>query len=79
LTNASEPAVVVVSATAASPAVAVDKPLGTQAFHLFDAMVYGPDAHKGHKMYVRGLLIKAQGEQRMTISTMEMLAPACSN
>jgi hypothetical protein len=27
---------------------------------------------------VRGLLIKIPGEQRMTISTLEMIAPTCN-
>ena len=38
-----------------------------------------PMAHRGHKMYVRGLLIKLPSEQRMTISSFETLAPSCTN
>lgn len=53
------------------------KPLGTQTFHLLDAMAYNPQSHAGHKMYVRGLLIKLPSEQRMTISSFEMVAPSC--
>ena len=34
-------------------------------------MAYNPQSHKGEKMYVRGLLIKLPGEQRMTISSIE--------
>ena len=41
------------------------KPLGTQTFHLLDAMAYAPDDHQGQKMYVRGLLIRLPGEQRV--------------
>jgi len=52
--------------------------LGVQTFHLVDAMAYAPDDHKGHKVYVRGLLIKLPGEQRMTISAFEMVSPTCS-
>ena len=37
-------------------------------------MAYAPDDHKGQKMYVRGLLIKLPGEQRMTISAFEMVS-----
>jgi hypothetical protein len=29
-------------------------------------------------MYVRGLLIKLPGEQRITISAFEMVSPTCS-
>jgi hypothetical protein len=46
---------------------------------LLDALAYGPEAHLGHKMYVRGLLIKLPHEQRMTISALEMVAPNCTN
>ena len=53
--------------------------LGTHAFRLLDAMAYDPDAHAGHKMYVRGLLIKLPSEQRMTISDMKSIAATCAN
>jgi hypothetical protein len=42
-------------------------------------MAYTPDNHAGHKMYVRGLLIRLPGEQRMTISAFEMVTPTCGN
>jgi hypothetical protein len=79
LTRASEP---VAAVPAASPVpltpAATAKALGTQTFHLLDAMAYAPDGHNGHKMYVRGLLIKLPDEQRMTISSFEMVSPTCS-
>jgi mono/diheme cytochrome c family protein len=78
LTHASAPVVPAVAASAPStPATA--KPLGTETFHLVDAMAYAPDDHSGHKMYVRGLLIRLPGEQRMTISAFEMVSPTCSD
>jgi mono/diheme cytochrome c family protein len=76
LTNGSEP--VSLAAADANKTPATDRPLGTQVFRLLDALAYSPDAHKGHKMYVRGLLIKLPGEQRMTISSLETLAPSCN-
>ena len=77
LTRASEP--VAAAPNVAAPAVAVQaRPLGAQTFHLVDAMAYAPDDHKGHKMSVRGLLIRLPGEQRMTISSFEMLSSTCS-
>ena len=80
LTHAGEPAsVVLTGAYATTPTDLNTKALGSQEFHLLDAMVYNPEAHKGHKMYVRGLLIKLATEQRMTISTLEMVAPTCTN
>jgi mono/diheme cytochrome c family protein len=77
LAHASEPVVAAASGQGARTASGVDRPLGTRTFHLLDAMVYGPDAHKGQKMYVRGLLIRLPTEHRMTISAMEMVAPTC--
>ena len=77
LTNGSEPVSVALAGQSPPPAV-TDRALGTQVFRLLDAMAYSPEAHKGHKMYVRGLLIKLPGEQRMTISSLEMVAPSCS-
>ena len=78
LTNASEPVVAVISGRGARTANdSIDRPLGTHTFHLLDAMAYSPEAHKGQKLYVRGLLIRLATEQRMTISSMEMIAPTC--
>jgi mono/diheme cytochrome c family protein len=76
LTNASEPVSLVVTGQAGNPVT--DRPFGTQVFRLLDAMAYSPESHKGHKMYVKGLLIKLPGEQRMTISSFETLAPSCN-
>ena len=76
LTHASEP--VVPAAGAPPPAsAAAARPLGGATFHLLDAMAYAPEAHAGHKMYVRGLLIKLPDEERIAISAFEMLAPQC--
>jgi cytochrome c5 len=76
LTSASEP--VSLAAADANKAPVTDRPLGTQVYRLLDAMAYSPESHKGHKMYVRGLLIKLPGEQRMTISSLETVAPSCN-
>jgi mono/diheme cytochrome c family protein len=74
LTHASEP---VVPAPAASTQAAASKPPGTRTIHLVDAMAYAPDEHSGHTIYVRGLLITLPDEQRMTISSFEMVRPTC--
>src|SRR5258706_10411158 len=85
LTRASEPVVaflaspVAASSAPAPPAeIAAAKRLGTETFHLLDAMAYAPETHKGQKMAVRGLLIKLADEQRMTISSFDMVAASCS-
>ena len=77
LTRASTPASVAVPAASATSPAATPKPLGSETFHLLDAMAYAPDAHRGHKMYVRGLLIKLPDQQRVTISAFEMVSPTC--
>ena len=75
LTRASDPVVAVPSSPVS--AAAMEKPTGTQTFHLLDAMAYAPDDHKGQTMYVRGLLIRVAGEPRMTISTFVAVSPTC--
>lgn len=79
LTHASEPVSVVVSAEAApkTPADVGTRALGSQTITLLDALAYSPESRNGHKMYVRGLLIKLPSEQRMTISSFDTLAPSC--
>jgi mono/diheme cytochrome c family protein len=77
LTNASEP--VGLAPSDARETIVTDRPLGTHVFRLLDAMAYSPESHKGHKMYVKGLLIKLPEEQRMTISALETVAPTCVN
>jgi mono/diheme cytochrome c family protein len=78
LKQASEPiAVSPSSAGSVLAADATDKSLGTKTFHLIDAMAYAPENHKGQKMSVRGLLIKLPDEQRITISSFEVVSPTC--
>ena len=78
LTNASEPVALALTGSALRQTEVTDRPLGGQVFRLLDAMAYNPESHKGQKMYVRGLLIRLPGEQRMTISALETIAPSCS-
>ena len=79
LTRASDPAVTVASTSATPASAATAAPLGTQTFRLLDAIAYSPADHRGQKIYVRGLLIKLPGEQRLTISAFEALSPTCGN
>src|SRR5207244_288866 len=66
-----------VSANASSSRT-VGEALGGETYHLVDALAYAPQTHLGHKLYVRGLLIRLPGEQRITISTLEPLSPGCA-
>ncbi len=74
LTKAGAPAVASPT-TSASNANAM--PLGENTFRLLDALAYPAAAHRGHRMYVRGLLISLPTEQRLTISAFEMVSPTC--
>jgi len=76
LTHASDP-VAAVAAPGASPPAAAPKAPGTRTIHLVDAMAYAPEQHAGQTMSVRGLLITLPGEQRMAISSFEMVQPGC--
>ena len=75
LTTASAPVVAAAASARSTSTAAI--PLGTGTYHLLDAMAYAPDGHIGHKMYVRGLLIKVPGDERLTISAFEMVSPTC--
>jgi mono/diheme cytochrome c family protein len=79
LTRASEPIAVHPAATVGASAAEAARALGTNTFRLVDGLAYAADAHIGHKMYVRGLLIKLPLEQRITISAFETLSPTCTD
>jgi cytochrome c5 len=79
LTRASEPIAVHPATTVGASTAEAPRALGTNTFHLVDGLAYAADAHIGHKMYVRGLLIKLSNEQRITISAFEMLSSTCTN
>lgn len=79
LSNASEPVALAVTGPAVRQTEVTDRPLGTHVFRLLDAMAYNPELHKGKKMYVKGLLIRLPGEQRMTISSLETIASSCGS
>jgi mono/diheme cytochrome c family protein len=77
LTQATEPVAVLPSAPSTSTPPASALP-GGQTFHLVDAMAYAPEKHDGHTISVRGLLIKLPDEQRITISSFDVIAATCS-
>lgn len=81
LVNAGDPVSVVIppESTPKMPEDAASRALGDRTFHLLDAMAYSPDTIKGHKIYVRGLLIKLPSEHRLTISSLESLASSCGS
>lgn len=57
---------------------AAAKPLGTQQFRLMNISVFNPAAHQGHKMAVRGILIKDPKQPRINTMSFQMLDAACA-
>jgi len=80
LANATEPAVASTSFTTPEAVkAAAEKPLGTLQYRLIGASSFGPEPHKGHKMVVRGLLIKKSGnDTRINLTSFQMLAETCA-
>ena len=79
LANASEPAASTTSFTTPEAVkAAADKSLGTERFILLGTAPFSPDGHKGHKMVVRGLLIKTGGEPRINLTSFQMVAETCA-
>jgi hypothetical protein len=78
LTNATDPATSTTSFTTPEGVkTAADKPLGTQQYRLLGTSPFSPESHKGHKMVVRGLLIKNGSETRINLTSFQMVAATC--
>jgi hypothetical protein len=79
LANATEPASTPTSFTTPEAVkAAAEKPLGTQQYRLIGTSPFSPDRHKGHKMVVKGLLIKSGTDSRINITSFQMLAETCA-
>jgi mono/diheme cytochrome c family protein len=52
-------------------------PLGLMTYHLMVSAAYKPEIHKGHKVEVRGFLIRRPTDTRINITSLETLAPSC--
>jgi hypothetical protein len=78
LANATDPAPATTTFTTPEAIKAAgEKPLGTQQYRLLGHKPFSPEAHKGHKMAARGLLIKSGSESRINLTSFQMLASAC--
>ena len=53
-------------------------PLGTQKFRLMNIAVFSPAQHQGHKMVVRGILIKDAKDPRINTMSFQMLDATCA-
>jgi mono/diheme cytochrome c family protein len=78
LTNSTEP-IRTASPKPSSEAelkVAESKPLGGETFRLLS--VYpNPGSHKGHKVEAKGFLVKMADENRINVSSLQMVATSC--
>ena len=52
-------------------------PLGSETFDLMVSAAYSPERVKGHKVEVRGLLIRRPTLSRINITSLETLHPTC--
>lgn len=52
-------------------------PFGSMTYHLLVSAAYKPEIHKGHKVEVRGFLIRRPTDTRINITSLETLAPSC--
>ena len=79
LTNASDPSPSTTSFTTPEAVnAAAEKPLGTGQIRLIGTAPFSPDGHKGHKMVVRGLLIKSAGDTRLNLTSFQMVSETCA-
>jgi len=56
---------------------ASEKPLGTKQYALLAVKMFNPDAHKGHKVSVKGLLIADAKGDRLNVTSLQMVADTC--
>lgn len=74
--NATEPVVSTMDDPAADAAAAKGRALGSATVKLLD--VYPrPDAHKGHKMLTKGLLIRNGAAMSLNVLAIDMVAETC--
>lgn len=76
LTHSTEPAVSTMDDVAADAAAAQKRPLGAHTVRLLDVFPK-PDAHAGHKMLIKGLLIRSGTEIQANVLALEMVSPSC--
>lgn len=79
LERAGDPVAITPRLNAGAPhaAPAAVRPVDGRRIQLVDAMAYEPERHRGHLVRLRGLIMGASNEQRMTISELETVAASC--
>ena len=51
---------------------AATRPLGTRTFRLLSTKPFSPESHPGHKMEARGLIYNEPGDERLTLTSLQM-------
>jgi hypothetical protein len=78
LTSAAEPAVSKLSSTSSVELKEADaKPLGNMTFRLLGVSLLKPAAHKDHKIWVKGVLIKDAADPRINVTSLHMVNAIC--
>ena len=79
LSNATEPLKSTPGFSKAEEVTAAEaKPLGSQQIRLVGVLEMHPEEHKGHKVLVKGLLIKDATEQRLNITSLTTVSQTCA-
>jgi cytochrome c5 len=76
LTHSIEPGISNMDDVAADAKAAVSRPLGSHTIRLLDVFPK-PDAHEGHKMLVKGLLIRLDDQVKVNVLAIEMVSSSC--
>jgi hypothetical protein len=79
LSSATEPAKSTPGFSKADDVKAAEaKPLGSQQIRLVGLVEMHPEDHKGHKVLVKGLLIKDAAGQRLNITSLTTVSQTCA-
>jgi hypothetical protein len=78
LTHAGKPAKQASPFPAKTAAVG-DRPLGDETFLLTSMKGFGPDQQVGHKVEAVGLIYRAAGDNRLDVTALRSLGPACGS
>jgi hypothetical protein len=79
LTNATEPVVTKTAGTTVEAVKAAEaKPLGKARYALIGLSLLNPAPHTGHKMAVKGLIIKDSKEVRINVTSFQMAGATCA-
>ena len=58
---------------------AAARPLGNDKFLLVSVLPFKPDTYQGQKVSAKGLFYKAPSENRLNVTSLQPVAPSCTN